>query len=274
MYPTENVDTDISIAPVPRIVREEILRDDIIGTCIVIAEEWPSWLTGVMAAGLDIDLVLNDARQENKKFFPQIRNNRWKSLALIEKLSITKDSLKFISGTFAFVERCFQNLEKHDNVILIEGNQPHRRSLQRLKLVEWERVKHWHCGGVTNGQFWFGWKNIGKKQTLPSQPVRYLLHIISPAARVLQTKTDPPYVVDQFQPKIVRDAENRILTCGLAFVTGVPNKIIQYVLRRLAISKVNQISMNGEALNKRLPVIEFPPDIQMNHLKAVKADNA
>ena len=309
-------------------IREEIISNNSVGACIVIAEGWPSWLTGVMATGFDIELVISGMKQ-NKKFFPHVSNKQWKPYSYVEKLSPRNEKLIFISGSVAFVENTLSYVDNHKIVILIEGNQPHRRTLQRMDSVKWERIKHWQCGGITNGQFWFGWKNIESKKSVASQPARYLLYILSPTARGFQSKTEPPDNINDFQAKVVRDKKNIILPCGLApienmkevfacpsvftdtkwchrkltinevgdafdqtqsiveecvlkhlrihnlpFINGIPNKVVQYVLRRLSISKFISVQTQSKEIDKGLPVIEVPPDIQVNHLKAVKADNA
>lgn len=98
---------------------------------------------------------------------------------------------------------------------MVEGNQPHRRSLNKLTEYNWERIRHWEAGGVTNAQNRLGWKGSITTQLVNSQSVRYLIHIINSAAKGFQVQTDCPMDVDRYQPKVIKNDDGHILSSGL-----------------------------------------------------------
>lgn len=81
---------------------------------------------------------------------------------------------------------------------------------------------------------------------------------------------DMPYTVSE------ECNAKHLLPKNLPFLSGVPNKIAQAGLKSLGLSYYsNQTPTDGMLTKeKKLPVIEVPPDIDEQHLKAVKADDA
>ena len=59
--------------------------------------------------------------------------------------------------------------------------------------INWDRIKHWNYGGVTDGQFWFGWKGDFETQTMSFHHTRHLIHILSSSAKSFQVEVDCPY---------------------------------------------------------------------------------
>ena len=98
----------------------------------------------------------------------------------------------FVSGSLHFLINFNKLKFKASKIVVLEGVQPHRRTLRHLDNYSWERIRHSSCGGVTDSQFWYGWTDermLNHDETLPK---RYIWHIISSSSKTFQKEADPP----------------------------------------------------------------------------------
>ena len=117
-----------------------------------------------------------------------------------------------MSGPWSYVSTLhYELLEKA--YIIVERNQPHRRTLSRFTHHNWERIRHQDCGGITNGQFWYGYPKDVELGLIPPATRRTLTHIVSSATKQFQVTVDAP--VDQRPHNSVQMSNQGILATGL-----------------------------------------------------------
>ena len=193
--------------------------------------------------------------------------------------------------------------------------------LKRLNL-NWTRIKHSAVGGVTNAQNWLGLPPQWRHHPTGVYSKRYLIHLIYPAARMVQSAHPPPVdehlveqvlyqeghvsslgllpidkptvkvlvpsvftatkwsvrsltvkelseCLDQNQHVVEQSILNQYSLAKLPFVTGVPNKTVQFAMRLAGFMIIKKSTRPNVVLNP-LPHIEVTPIIHQEHLKAVK----
>ena len=321
--------TEDTIKVSPETVYEQVCEDAVSYRCAVVAENWPSWLSVVLAMKFEPVRIYSSFVKRDQQFFSYNLYKIWKPIKHMSLKLLNKLDVVFISGSIAFIADLNKVLSINTKVVVIEGPQPNRRTLKRCEGLSWERVKHTACGGVTDLQFWFGWsgqRDLGVSDTVPR---RFLIDVLSPTASAYQRETAPlpdlyarynsviyvesdvisslgimtgthvnikikcPSVFtktkwcirklstrevsecfDQTSHIIEKCVTEKMSLSKLPFVQGIPNKVLQYITRRLNLSNIRRADpLEHQKLNP-LEVIMVPPTIEDKHLKAVKADDA
>lgn len=213
---TEIFNSDVTgLSSTENVVRDEIIfRHDRIKT-IVIGELWPSWLSAFLAIGYRPTEIITGKTRGFSQFFSHCPTKIWKPISRLNKINYQSLDMVFISGTTAFLLDNLKSLTTPQVVCLVEGNQPHRRVLNRFEFFEWKRFKHWNYGGISNAQYWIGWKGHYNNEIVPGVPSRYLIHVLGSAAKGFQIQTEIPLNVELLQPKVVRDQKQRVIPSGL-----------------------------------------------------------
>ena len=194
--------------------------------CGIICESWPSWLAGVRASNLKCMTVFTGAPGKVKTFFPISKGCSWLHINRISTKILNKLDVLFISGTFPFLIN-FNKLDVSTmKVVIIEGKQPHRRSLRYFDAYTWERVRHSTCGGVTDSVFWYGWTTERELDPVGSVPKRYLIQALSSSAKSFQAETDVPEKPEQMYDRAIFTNPNTILSTGLLPIANTNVRVV------------------------------------------------
>lgn len=190
--------------------------------CIVIGEVWPSWLPSIIACNFVPILVFGNNLSRIQHLFPTVDKHKWRSSNRFKVDHIPKQSVIFVSGPIEFLELLNLSNFDSDTFIIVEGSQPNRRRLRRLGILEWYRIRHRDCGGVTSAQYWYA--KIIKDLNPPGlYPVRHLIHVLSSASKEFQTQVFPPD--DTSLKNSVWEENNFVMATGLMPIDDILNFI-------------------------------------------------
>ena len=234
---------------------------------ICICQTWPMWVSAIRAQGYEPLSVYVPFIKKYRRCFQGMRPSVWRSIHRLQLNLIPKKYTILISGNFDFLVGL--NLQDYRGSIgiLIEGAQPHRRRLP--KELRWERIKHNQCGGVTDGNFWFGVS--ANLRLLPGglYSTRFLVNVISPAAKV-QQKDHPPPLSLLTTSKVILIGDT-ICALGLLPIQHVSADIIvpsvfsksKWCKRKLTSKEIADIydqpySVTEECLMKKIRPVDLP----------------
>ena len=201
-----------SHSPSPSIIREHVVFSDTSLYCFVLSESWSSWLPTILAYSYHPKGISSD-NTRHRSFFPGVFHSIWRPLRKLLISNLPPHTPLFVSGSIDFVIKYCTQPMSNPVYVLIEGNQPYRRRLDRIIHMSWERIKHYDCGEAMSGQFWFGYPSGQKTFPRGLFSCRVLINVIAPAAKAFQTDCQPPHVLAK--PSRVEYVQRNASSLGL-----------------------------------------------------------
>ena len=265
-------------------VYEEVTFKDSNLKCAIIAEGWPSWLSGVLALNITPVAIYSGMEGKASAFYSNALRGLWKHTSKIAVNLLNKLDAVFISGAMQFFLKFSKLNVTTMKICIIEGQQPHRRMLKPFCNFTWERIRHSSCGGVTNVQCWYGW--TGERKLIPNEtlPKRSIIHNISSSSKIFQVETNSPQDPSCLYNKPVYKSSEVLFSSGLLPITNVGIRVVcpsvftrtKWCERKLTIKEVAEcFDQSHDIIEKcvatKLKVNEAPfiygmPDKMIHHV--------
>lgn len=198
--PSIGIDKELGISSraltPPSLVTETLSFGSHIGPYIVIGEQWPSWLPSLLGTGHVPQAVYSSNCTQLSSLFTDSYTGPWFESSTWESLRIQSSTWIFISGSMSFLESFYKKFPLEQLCVLVEGPQPHRRRLKHIPL-QWSRLRHFDCGGVSSGAYYFGTPHSLVLNPSPTVPSRYLEDVLDSATRGYQIPVTVDTVVSR-----------------------------------------------------------------------------
>jgi hypothetical protein len=132
---------------------------------VVIAEDWPMWLTSLLAMGFrDISVWSRRPDLVLTTYFTDVRLTIFENLSNLQNISKFCRPMLSVSGPCPFVKRVVEKFREFKTWVTVpaHGAGGQWKRISRMKDFAWQQLRHSQVGGVTDGSCWVG-SNTGDR---------------------------------------------------------------------------------------------------------------
>jgi hypothetical protein len=168
---------------------------------VVVAEDWPTWLTCLPAMGFRDITVWSEKPELVTTYFADLDVCIYEDITKLLNISKFRRPMLFVSGSCSFVRRWLTLFEGFKTWVTIpsRGAGGQWKRINQMTQLKWQRLRHSQVGGITDGTFWVGSNTEEKLEGTLDPNFRCLKDVLSPVVGGAACPNPPPKFVQRLE---------------------------------------------------------------------------